>query len=114
MVIGFHNYEQHVEKARTTQGSNLISQFTRLKKETIEEFELQWADERSQVEDCDSNKLMQKLLKPLEQIEEEVECSEVTTPASEAIDLTKKQSKKTNKDEEHQQTSIMSSHAAST
>jgi len=33
--------------------------------------------------------MMQKLLKPLEPVEEEVECSEITTPASEAIDMTK-------------------------
>jgi hypothetical protein len=33
---------------------------------------------------------MQKLLKPLELVEEEVEGSELTTPASEVIDMTTK------------------------
>ena len=33
---------------------------------------------------------MQKLLKPLEPVEEEIEGSGLTTPASEAIDMTKK------------------------
>lgn len=60
---------------------------------------------------------MQKLLKPLEPVEEEVECSEITTPASEVVDLTKKkrQSHHTRQQEDGdlKQTSIMSSHTNS-
>lgn len=40
--------------------------------------------------ECESHRIMQKLLKPLEPVEEEVEGSELTTPASEVIDMTKK------------------------
>jgi hypothetical protein len=59
--------------------------------------------------------MMQKLLKPLEPVEEEVECSEITTPASEAIDMTKwkrhsQRSKQPHNEDEDKQTSIMSSH----
>jgi hypothetical protein len=58
---------------------------------------------------------MQKLLKPLEPVEEEVECSEITTPASEAVDLTKwkrhsQRIKQPHEDDDEKQTSIMSSH----
>ena len=40
--------------------------------------------------ECESHRIMQKLLKPLEPVEEEIEGSDLTTPASEVIDLTKK------------------------
>ena len=40
--------------------------------------------------ECESHRIMQKLLKPLEPVEEEFEGSELTTPASEVIDMTKK------------------------
>lgn len=64
---------------------------------------------------------MQKLLRPLEPVEEEVECSELTTPASEAVDMTPERHNKKNvkgkqsdeKIDDHQ-TSIMSSHNNST
>lgn len=100
----------------------MINQFTRFKKAEIEEFELQWDEEISQVEESESHRLMQKLLKPLEPVEEEVECSEITTPASEAVDMTPKRHSKKNvkgkhqdfKDGEEHQTSIMSSHNNST
>lgn len=40
VIIGFGNFESHVEKARTTASSNLIHQFTRNKQEVIEEIQL--------------------------------------------------------------------------
>lgn len=61
---------------------------------------------------------MQKLLKPLEPVEEEIECSEITTPASEAVECKKRPSqygkhKRVFDDEDLNQTSIMSSNTNS-
>ena len=43
------------------------------------------------VQDIDNNKMIQKLMKPLEPVEEEmIENSELETPLSEVIDVTKK------------------------
>jgi hypothetical protein len=67
---------------------------------------------------------MQKLLKPLEPVEEELlEASEITTPASEVIDMTRKKrgstglkAKKSSTQsmdddmDDREQTSLMSSH----
>jgi serine/threonine protein phosphatase PrpC len=88
VIIGFQNYETQVEKARSSQNNGPLLGFTKNKLEAIEEVELQWDEEISAVEDSESHRLMQKLLKPLEPVEEEVECSEITTPASEAVDMT--------------------------
>lgn len=90
VIIGFQNFETHVDKMRSSLNSNLLLNFTKNKSDMIEEFELQWNEEISQVEESESHRLMQKLLKPLEPVEEEVECSEITTPASEAVDMTPK------------------------
>lgn len=43
--------------------------------------------------ECESHRIMQKLLKPLEPVDEEVEGSELTTPESEVIDMTKRKTR---------------------
>ena len=56
-----------------------------------EDFELDWEKEMNEVDESDSTKVMQKLLKPLEPVEEElIENSELETPLSEVIDVTRK------------------------
>ena len=63
----------------------------RERKETYEELELEWDAEEELIEESESHRIMQKLLKPLEPVEEELmEASDLETPLSEVIDVTRK------------------------
>ena len=63
----------------------------RERKDVYEEVELEWDLEEEQVVESESHRIMQKLLKPLEPVEEEmIENSELETPLSEVIDVTRK------------------------
>jgi len=69
-----------------------------------EEYELDWEKELEEIEQNDGNKMIQKLLRPLEPVEEEmIENSEgMETPLSEVIDVTrKKMASKTNLGDGH-------------
>ena len=75
-----------IDKARST-GTKVI----REKQKEYEEVELVWEIEEELIEESESHRIMQKLLKPLEPVEEEmIENSELETPLSEVIDVTRK------------------------
>ena len=77
-----------IERARTTGGRN---DKIRDASAVAEEVELDWDFEMSQIEETDQNKVFNKLMKPLEPVEEEmIENSELETPLSEVIDVTRK------------------------
>ena len=88
MVIGFQNFEKLIERARTTGARNDRIRGTI---EDAEVVELDWEDEMNQVKEGDGNRVITKLMKPLEPVEEEmIENSELETPLSEVIDVTRK------------------------
>jgi hypothetical protein len=58
VIIGFQNFENFVERARTSGNSATLLNFTKNKQSMIEEAELQWNDEINQVEDSESHRLM--------------------------------------------------------
>ena len=63
----------------------------RERKDEYEEVELDWNVEAELAQDNESAHIMQKLLKPLEPVEEEmIEASDLETPLSEVIDITRK------------------------
>ena len=88
VIIGFNNFEKLIERARTTGGSN---EKIRTQAVVAEEHELDWEAEMLAVEAGDANNVINKLMKPLEPVEEEmIENSELETPLSEIIDVTRK------------------------
>ena len=88
VIIGFQSFENMIDRARST---GTKTSMIRERKEVYEEEELQWDQEVEMVEDSESHRIMQKLLKPLEPVEEEmIENSELETPLSEVIDVSRK------------------------
>ena len=88
MIIGFNSFEKLIEKARTTGGANDKIRDADL---MADETQLDWDAEMAAISESDSNNLMSKLAKPLEPVEEEmIENSELETPLSEVIEVTKK------------------------
>lgn len=88
VIIGFQSFEKMIEKARST---GVRKTALRPLAGDPEDFELDWEKEMNEVDESDSTKVMQKLLKPLEPVEEElIENSELETPLSEVIDVTRK------------------------
>ncbi len=88
VLIGFSNFEKLIERARTTGARN---DKIRGALADAEVTELNWEEEMAAVKDGDSNKVIAKLMKPLEPVEEEmIENSELETPLSEVIDVTRK------------------------
>lgn len=88
VIVGFNNFEKLIERARTTGGRN-----DKIRDASVvaEEVELDWDFEMSQIVENDQNKVFNKLMKPLEPVEEEmIENSELETPLSEVIDVTRK------------------------
>jgi hypothetical protein len=56
---------------------------------------LDWEEEMSAIDNNEQNKMLSKLMKPLEPVEEELlEGSELETPLSEVIDVTRKKPSK--------------------
>ena len=56
-----------------------------------EESQLNWDEEMAAIDDSDNNNVINKLAKPLEPVEEEmIENSELETPLSEVIEVTRK------------------------
>ena len=88
VVIGFNNYEKMIERARTT---GARSENIREAPQIAEEQQLDWEEEEAQILDGDANKVLKKLMQPLDVVEEEmIENSELETPLSEVIDVTRK------------------------
>ena len=88
VLIGFQNFEKLIERARTTGARNDRIRGTIDDAEVIK---LDWEEEMTQVKEGDCNRVITKLMKPLEPVEEEmIENSELETPLSEVIDVTRK------------------------
>ena len=88
VIIGFNNFEKLIDRARTTGARNDKIRDAGV---VAEEYELDWELEMAQIEETDQNKVFTKLMKPLEPVEEEmIENSELETPLSEVIDVTRK------------------------
>lgn len=88
VIVGFANYEKLIERARTTGGKNDKIRDTQT---DVEEVELDWEAEMLQLDDNDQNNIFNKLMKPLEPVEEEMlENSELETPVSEVVEVTRK------------------------
>ena len=88
VIIGFNNFEKLIERARTTGGRN---DKIREANAVAEEVQLDWDFELDRIDEADQNKVFNKLMKPLEPVEEEmIENSELETPLSEVIDVTRK------------------------
>jgi hypothetical protein len=88
VVIGFNNFEKLIERARTTGGRNDLIRDSNI---VADEIDLDWEEEIAIIEESDPNKIVQKLMKPLEPVEEEmIENSELETPLSEVVDVTRK------------------------
>jgi uncharacterized NAD(P)/FAD-binding protein YdhS len=88
VVIGFNNFEKVIERARTT---GARTEKIRDTTQDAEEFELDWQKEMDEIEESDGNRLIQKLMKPLEPVEEEMmENSELESPTlSVVIDVSR-------------------------
>lgn len=88
VIIGFNGFEKLIEKARTTGGRN---DRVRDAEMIAEETQLNWDEEMAAIDNSDSNNVINKLAKPLEPVEEEmIENSELETPLSEVIEVTRK------------------------
>lgn len=88
VIIGFNSFEKLIERARTTGARNEKIRESMLEAETVE---LDWEKEMLEIEEGEDNKMINKLMKPLEPVEEEmIENSELETPLSEVIDVTRK------------------------
>lgn len=88
VIIGFNNFEKLIDRARTTGGCNEKIRDTDLIADNVE---LDWELEQALIEESDGNKFISKLMKPLEPVVEEmIENSELETPLSEVIEVTRK------------------------
>ena len=88
MIIGFNSFEKLIERARTTGARNDKLRDPHILAETVE---LDWDQEMQEIEENADGKQVNILMKPLEPVEEEmVENSELETPLSEVIDVTRK------------------------
>lgn len=88
VIIGFNCFEKIIERARTTGARNDKIRESMLVAETVE---LDWEQEMIDIEEADGNKMISKLMKPLEPVEEEmIENSELETPLSEVIEVSRK------------------------
>ena len=88
VIIGFSNFEKLVDRARTTGGRNDLIRDANVMAEDVQ---LDWEEEMASIAEIDPTNIMNKLAKPLEPVEEEmIENSELETPLSEVIDISRK------------------------
>ena len=85
VLIGFQSFEKLIEKSRST---GVRNDALKPRMPDCETVDFDWDLEESQIQESESHRVMQKLLKPLEPVEEEID--ELDTPLSEVIDVTHK------------------------